>query len=403
MIYKMAKGNDKLDLINSDIPFMENRIDCLSVNRYYQIDNDLTYYFKMASPNEFGLAKLNQNQMKGQKTMDLKAKLQAKKQMAKGNDIAINNNASKGQKAMDLKARFKQQSAMDKAELNINKFAEVSELRETIKQQSIDIIGLQNEIKDLSKVLFENNNLIAIIAKDLQSNLKAFNGLHPKIDSLIKGNAIASPSVNTIASPSVITRKADQSKALASPSVNTVSIANQGLDQESYQGLYEHFKTYFNHKFAKSSKADQIAEFIFFINGIDFASPDTIDTSTRAIWQEYRNNNNNAMLYAPGDMKFAVECLIKLASDFDLMASPEMANSKVNSEVINFDFFSKLLALDKSFIQEIASLLHSEGFNPMTKSLIIDHIKDNAKQANKASDIESFIDWIKIADNRNNE
>jgi hypothetical protein len=38
----------------------------------------------------------------------------------------------------------------------------------------------------------------------------------------------------------------------------------------------------------------------------------------------------------------------------------------------------------------------------MTKGLIIDHIKDNAKQENKASDIEGFIDWIKIADNRNN-
>lgn len=399
MIYKMAKGNDRLDLINSDIEFMENRIDCLSVNRYYKIDNDLTIYFKMASPNEFGLAKLKQSkQTKGQKTMDLKAKLQAKKQLAKGNDIAINNNASKGQKTMDLKAKFKNQSAMNKAELNINKFAEVSELRETIKQQSIDIVNLQSDIKDLSKVLFENNNLLAIIAKDLQSNLKAFNGLHPKIDSLIKGNAIASPAIKTMASPEVKTIKA-KDKAIASPAM--VSIESQGLDQDSYQGLYEHFKAYFNHKFAKSSKADQLPEFIFFINGIDFASPDTIDQSARAIWQEYRANNN-AMIFAPNSMKLAIDSLIKLGNDFDLMASPDMANSQVNSEVIDFAFFSKLLALDISYIKEIASLLKSEGYNEMTKGLIIDHIKDNAKQENKASDIEGFIDWIKIADNRNN-
>jgi hypothetical protein len=362
-------------------PFFESRIDCLYINRYYQINDNTFDMIKIFKPTINGLIQLNERK----NTMDLKAKLATKK----GNGIDIN--ASNGNQSLSARLQANKsngianKSVMNKADLTANKFAEVENLRQTIKQQSIDIINMQTDIKDLCKVIIENNAFIGTIAKDQKSILNAINTLHGKLAS----NKIESNASKPITDNKVINRKAIDND-------NIISIASQNLDNDSYLALYEHFKGYFNHKFAKSNQCNKLNEFKFFINGIDFASLQSIDDSARAIWQAYRSDNGN-MLFAPNSMKLAIKSLIKLGNDFDLIKDNDIKSSdniKVNSEVKDFKYWANLLQVDISIIKECIDILKTDNIkDDTTKSLLIEYLQENSNEYTM-QDINEFISYL---------
>jgi hypothetical protein len=319
--------------------------------------------------------------------MNLADKLNAKKAIASGiNSNPINaNNGSLQNKLLKGKLTSNK-SAIDKADLTSNKFAEVESLRQSIKTMQTDIVNLQSEIVDFSKLALENNAFIAIIGKDNKSILNAINSLHGKLAS----NKVTIDNGNQ----KVITKKANTD--------NTVnSIQSQNLDNEAYQALYEHFKGYFNHKFAKSGTCTKLNDFIFYINGIDFSNLNTIDKSARVIWQAYKVNNDNSMIYAPNSMKLAIESLIKLGTDFDLIKdiNPNSNdNIQVNSPVKDFAYWSTLLNVDTSIIKECIDILKTDNIkDDSTIGLIKEYISESSGNKSNDNDIQCFIEYLASA------
>jgi len=367
----LSANDERQDLLKSDYPYFDNRIDCLSIKRYYRINDNTFKMVTLFNPTEFGI---NQLKERNKITMGIKEKLQA---------INSGNGNAKPINAVSLKDKVKEKSFNEKSDLNLNKFAEVETLRQTINDQSVLIQDLINDIKDLSKCIYENNSLIAIIGKDQKSCLNAINALHAKSINTAKTDK-KDPAINN---QKVITRKANNKGSF---------LTDQSIDQDTYQGIYEHFKGYFNHKFAKSGKADQLPEFIFFINGIDFSNGDTIDQSCRAIWQSYRADNNS-MLFAPNSMKLAIDSLIKTGKDLDLIkGSNKLDQSKNPTIVKDFEYWANLLQVDKPIIAEIVSLIKAEKLTDTTKGLIIEHLQDHCNDLDKVkvSHIDEFMEYL---------
>jgi hypothetical protein len=367
--------------------YFDNRIDCLYIKRYYQIDDNTFDMISIFNPTQYGINQINERY----EIMNLSEKLKAKSASAI-NINESNGNASLKDKLSKSSTTLKgkliaNKSVLDKADLTVNKFAEVESLKDKIETMSIDIVNLQSELKDFAKLALENNAFLATIGKDNKSILNAINSLHGKLAS----SKIESTIDN--GNQKVITRK-----AIDKP---IESIASQNLDNESYQALYEHFKGYFNHKFAKSGKCNKLNEFKFYINGIDFANLNTIDKSARVQWQAFKNDNDNQMIYAPNSMKLAIESLIKLGTDFDLIKNTDMNSSdniEVKSEVKDFAYWSNLLQVPLSVIQECISALNDNDIKAdSTKGLIMDHLKDASlldKDDSLTMDINSFIEYL---------
>jgi hypothetical protein len=380
MEYQVAMDFEIQSLLKSNYDYFDNRIDCISIKRYYKIND---YTFKMLtlfSPNDNGLNTIKE----GNNNMSLSEKLAAKKASASSISNPINaNNGSLQSKLLKGKLTSNK-SAIDKADLTSNKFAEVESLRQSIKTMQNDIINLQSEVVDFAKLALENNAFISIISKDNKSILNAINSLHGKLAS----NKVTIDNGNQ----KVITKKANTD--------NTVnSIQSQNLDNDAYQALYEHFKGYFNHKFAKSGTCNKLNDFKFYINGIDFSNLNTIDKSARVIWQAYKSNNNNQMIFAPNSLKLAIESLIKLGTDFDLIkdTSPNSSdNMQVNSPVKDFAYWSTLLNVDISIIQEcIASLKDKDN---STYPLIKEYLSESSGNTAIDTYIDEFIKYLDSAD-----
>lgn len=385
--YQLARESNQYYL-DMKYPYFDNRIDCLYIKRYYEINDNTFDMITIFQPTLYGLQTIKQ--MKGFNTMDLKAKLAAKLGNGKIDINASNGNLSLKDKLNQSNKNIINQSAINKADMTANKFAEVEALRQSIKDHGVDIINLQNDISQLTKVVMESNAFCATLAKDQKSILNAINALHGKLASnKIAGNG------NADQNQKVITKKADN-KGITS---NILSIADQNLDNDSYQGLYEHFKTYFNHKFAKSSNADMLPEFKLFINGIDWNNLQSIDDSCRSIWQAYRADNGG-MLFAPNSMKLAIESLNKLGNDFDLIKDSNIEspdNVKVNSEVKDFNYWSQLLNVDIAIIKECVSCLKDSNIkDDSTKQLLIEYIQESSN-GYEMQDINEFIKYLETS------
>ena len=388
-----------------EYPYFDNRIDCLYIKRYYQIDDNTFDMISIFNPTQYGIETIKEryNSMNS-----LSQKIAAKKASASSIDNPLNaNNASLQSRIADKKTIEKKQSLNDQSALNAQKFYEVSELKNKIEQYGIDIVNLNNTIAELSKVVYENNSLLAILSKDIKSNLNATNSLHGRFAN-IGNNANIKADNKGNNDQKVITRKA----------INTdsnVFLIDQNLNDESYQGFYEHFKSYFNHKFAKNSKCIHLDIFKTFCNPIDFQSLQSINDSCRISWQDYRTQTSE-MIFAPGSMALAITSLIKTGKDFDLIkdyspiidkkAKPEVVkaindefadssthsdNNECKSEVKDFAYWSTLLNADISIIQECVSALKDKDDN--TYPLIKEHLNANSKDIID-TDIDSFIDYL---------
>jgi hypothetical protein len=408
MIYKLAIDNEKQSLINSNYAYTDNRIDCLYIKRYYRIDIDNIKMLTLFNPTIFGLNTIKEGNNDNMST--LADKLNAKKStIASGISNPINaNNGSLQSKLLKGKLTSNK-SALEKADLTSNKFAEVESLRQSIKTMQTDIINLQSEVVDFSKLALENNAFIAIISKDNKSILNAINALHGKFAS----NKVTFENDNQ----KVITRKA--SPGSANNGIN--SIASQNLNEDAYQGFYEHFKGYFLHKFAKDSRCIHLAIFKAFIDQIDFASLQSINNSCRISWSQYKTDNSNQMVFAPGSMELAITSLIQTGIDFDLIkdfspiidnkSKPEIIkaindkfadsnshsdNNEVKGIVKDFAYWANLLKVDISIIQEcIASLKDKDN---STYPLIKEYISESSGNTAIDNDIECFIEYLDSAD-----
>jgi hypothetical protein len=386
MEYQVAMDFEIQSLLKSNYDYFDNRIDCISIKRYYKINDHTFKMLTLFSPNDNGLNTIIERNNDNMST--LADKLNAKKStIASGISNPINaNNGSLQSKLLKGKLTSNK-SAIEKADLTSNKFAEVESLRQSIKTMQNDIINLQSEVVDFSKLALENNAFIAIIGKDNKSILNAINSLHGKIAS----NKTTIDNGNQ----KVITRK----NADSNDNIQVNSIESQNLDNEAYQALYEHFKGYFNHKFAKSGTCNKLNDFKFYINGIDFSNLNTIDKSARVIWQLFKVNNDNQMIYAPNSMKLAIESLTKLGTDFDLIkdTSPDSNdNIQVKGIVKDFAYWANLLKVDILIIQESIAALKDKDNN--TYPLIKEYISESSGNKSNDNDMQCFIEYLDSAD-----
>ena len=383
--YLLTKESQSL--MDIKYPYFDNRIDCLYIKRYYQINDNTFNMISIFNPTEYGINQINERK---QDTMNnLKAKLEAKKASA------ININESNGNASLkDKLSRGKliaNKSAIEKSDMTLNKFAEVESLKDKIETMSIDIVNLQSELVDFSKLALENNAFLATIGKDNKSILNAINSLHGKLAS----GKVESKTSAIDNSQKVVTRKKES--GIIS---KWYSIEEQNLTDDNYLALYEHYLTYFNHKFDKSKTANKLESFKLFINGINWSNLQSIDTSAREIWQAYRTDTSK-MLFAPNSMKLAIDSLKKLGNDFDLIKDSDtksIDNIQVNSEVKDFNYWSQLLSVDISIIKESIDILKTDDIkDDTTKSLIKEYLQDNSTLSNDMTldnSIESFIDYM---------
>ena len=438
MKYKKAMADKIKDLMQSTIPYKQYRVDCLTSQRYYLINDNEQIYFNYFDPNKYGIDKLQKKE--GIQTMtDLASKLNSIKgngsndQSSNGsNDLASKLNANKkGSGSNDLASKLigsSKDSAINKADMNINKIAEIESLRsdilsmqDTIKDQGVLIADCINAINDLFKLTQENNTILAIIGKDQKSTLKAINANNALIG---KNPNIKGSGSNDQSDQVVINRK---NHSTFKPSNNQGSkvkamIIDSNPSNDQYQQIYEIFKGYFNHKFAKSSKADQLDHFKVFIDLIDFYSLQSINDSARQSWQEYRSSNN-AMIFAPGSMTLCITSLIQLGSDLDYTKdlapiidkkadqakiaeinnqfadstlTDQTTDNQAPSKVKDFDYWKDLLSIaDKKIIADCVSLLKIQKLNEgNTKEVIRDHLIDNTTGSITDQQLNDFYSYL---------
>jgi len=368
-------------MINHLIPYAESRIDCFSVNQYFKNELNEIIIHRIFNPTIYA----DLNQMKG-KIMSLKDKLNASKNV---NPITANANNQLQKSSLAAKLASKD-SVISEASMTAEKFAQVEALRQEIKNLQLDTVNMQSDIEALTKVIMECNQFTASTAKDIKSTLNAVNSLHGNFAKILPTMAIVDSNPDTI-----INRK--QHSKLTAKTSEFKSVI-EGLEQGEVQALYELFKSQFNHKFAKSSKADKLSEFSFFINGIDFTSLDTIDATTRAQWQAFKNANNNQMIFAPNSMKLAVKSLIAIGNDLDLIADNSVSDSKVNTEVKDFAYWSSQYGIaDKSIISEVVDLVKQEGLNNKTSSLIAEYLNENSVNDLSGVNHGDFFTYLKTS------
>ena len=124
--------------LNMEYPYFDNRIDCLYIKRYYQIDDNTFDMISIFNPTQYGI-----NQIKERyESMNLSEKLKAKSASAI-NINESNGNASLKDKLSKSSTTLKgkliaNKSVLDKADLTVNKFAEVESLKDKIETMSID-------------------------------------------------------------------------------------------------------------------------------------------------------------------------------------------------------------------------------------------------------------------------
>jgi hypothetical protein len=425
MKYIQARASDQKTLLNSNLDPKRSRIDCFTVNLYFKVDDYQTYYFKIFDPTIYGINQLKEKDINIMPTLneklgiltgnsnqgnDLAAKLAAKKtgNSNQGNDLAA--------KLKDKKPTFNDQS-----EMNTEKFFQVEQLRETISNQSVLIQDLINRFLDLEKVAIENNSLIAVLSKDQKSTLNAVNSLAAKFkDPIIKADKASDQNNDQV----IINRKQHAIAKPANP-INTPQLFllfNECQQDQDYQGIYNLFKKYFSHKFAKSSKADQLPDFIEFGSTIDLYSLQSINDTCRLAWQNYRSKYDR-MVFAPGSMELAITSLIQVAIDLEYLqdktpivdkkAKPEKINAinekfadpslidntkdnKQPSVVKDFKYWSNALTISIEVIRDIIALIKNKGTTPEVMEVIIDHCIENSKVDIDGSDqLAEFYDYLK--------
>ena len=316
-----------------------------------------------------------------------------------GNPLA----ARKTQLSNPFAAR-KAQSFNDQSQVNVQKFAYVEAMRDELKQQGILIANLIDEIQSISKVCFENNSLLAITAKNTQSALNAINAMHGKF---AVSNA---PAISN--APAVINRKGNAP-------IDISGLLSENLPDNEYQAIYELFKSFFNHKFAKESRCIHLNHFKYFANGINFYSLQSINDTARANWQSYRTENNS-MLYAPGSMELAITSLIETGKALELVfnfapiidskAKPESIaaiNSKFadatlidkssdNQEstiVKDFAYWSKILSVPLEVIKHCVNFEDDINLDT-SKELIKGYIIDESNGNDIGNGLNDFIDYL---------
>lgn len=413
--YLLARASDQ-SILDRNYSYFDNRIDSLYIKRYYQINDNTFKMLTLFNPSDYGIEQLKENE-RSQIIMALQDKINASRKVEtkKVSGLKAKINASR-----KVDNNPDMQSFNDKSQINIDKFIQVENLNknimvltEKIDSQGQLIAELMQDFSAISKLIVENNQYAVQSAKDSKSCLNAINAIHGKFANI--GNFIDLRKNDTnkgIQSDSqkVITRKKPDNH-------NQALIVNESMDNEGYQGFYEHFKSYFSHKFAKSNQCDNLDIFKTFINPIDFYSLQSINDTTRKSWQDYRSETSQ-MIFAPGSMELCLQALIKTGIDFDLIkdfspiidskCKPEILkrlNSEfasnesyqdtniTNSEIKDFKYWARVLQVDISIIKECIDSLKDRDDKTLIlcKEYIVDKSSLNEFEL---VELDDFIDYL---------
>lgn len=412
----LSAGASEQTLLDRIYPYSDNRIDCLFIKRYYQINDNTFKMLTLFNPSDYGIEQLKENE-RGLNIMALQDKINASRKVdnKKVSGLKAKINASRKVDNPD------NQSFNDKSQINIDKFIQVENLNknimvltEKIDSQGELIAELMQDFSAISKLMIENNSYSVQSAKDSKSCLNAINAIHGKFANI--GNFIdyrkndTTNKGNQSDNQKVITRKKTDNHKQA-------LIINESMDNEGYQGFYEHFKSYFSHKFAKSNQCDNLDIFMTFINPIDFYSLQSINDTTRKSWQDYRSDTSQ-MIFAPGSMELCLQALIKTGIDFDLIkdfspiidnkCKPEILkrlNSEfasnesyqdtniANTEIKDFKYWANALQVNISIIKECIDSLKDKDDKTLTlcKEYIVDKSSLNEFEL---TELDDFIDYL---------